>query len=122
MVAPEKPVETAPADTKATDASKSDAASKTTEKKDEAKSPPPGWRIAPKGHAMVLRMSGLLWPEAADRIANSSYVTRESVGNGQIILFASSPTTRAATLGSQRVLSNAIVFGPGLGARATIKP
>lgn len=125
VVAPEKPAEAASRDAKVT--AKSDDESKDGDKKDgdkkeEPKTPPPGWRIAPKGHEMVLRMSGLLWPEAADRIANSSYVTREGVGNGQIILFASSPTTRAATLGSQRVLSNAIVYGPGLGARATIRP
>ncbi len=122
VVAPEKPVASTSAAAPMHPVAKSDGESKSAEKKDEPKTPPPGWRIAPKGHEMVLRMSGLLWPEAADRIANSSYVTRESVGNGQIILFASSPTTRAATLGSQRVLSNAIVYGPGLGARASVKP
>lgn len=90
--------------------------------KKDAKPPPPGWRVAPPGHEMVLRLSGLLWPEYADRVANSAYVTREGVGNGQVILFASSPTTRAATLGTQRVLSNAMVYGPGMGARPTIRP
>ncbi len=90
-------------------------------KKDD-KPPPPGWRVAPPGHEMVLRMSGLLWPEYADRVANSAYLTREGVGNGQVILFASSPTTRAATLGTQRVLANALVYGPGMGARQPIRP
>jgi Zinc carboxypeptidase len=102
--------------------SKEPAPAKASEKAEPAKPKPAGWRVAPKGHEMVLRMSGLLWPEAADRVANSAWVTREGVGRGQIILFASNPTTRAATLGTQRVLSNAIVLGPGLGARATIRP
>lgn len=93
-----------------------------TDDKDDDKPKPIGWRVAPRGHEMVLRMSGLLWSEAADRIANSAYVTREQIGKGQIILFAADPSTRAATLGTQRVLSNAIVFGPGLGARAAIIP
>ena len=29
------------------------------------------------------RMSGLVWPEAAQRIANSAYLTRERVGKGK---------------------------------------
>jgi hypothetical protein len=99
-----------------------DAKQAKAETKEPPKPLPSGWRVAPKGHDMILRMSGLLWPEAADRIANSAYVTREQIGRGQIILFASDPTTRAATLGTQRVLSNAIVYGPGLGARETIHP
>lgn len=81
-----------------------------------------GWARNPPGQDLVLRMSGLLWPEAAVRIANSAFVTRERVGDGQVILFACSPTFRGATLGTSRVFENAIVFGPGLGARAPIIP
>lgn len=90
-------------------------------KKDETK-PPPGWTIAPPGFELRLRMSGLLWPEAAERIANSAYVARESVEAGQIILFASGPNFRAATLGTMRIFHNAVVCGPGMGARQPIKP
>jgi hypothetical protein len=90
-------------------------------KKDETK-PPPGWTIAPPGYEMRLRMSGLLWPEAADRLANAAYVTRESVGSGQLILFASDPTFRAAALGTSRIFANAIICGPGMGANEPIKP
>jgi hypothetical protein len=89
--------------------------------KDDAK-PAPGWTIAPLGFEMRLRMSGLLWPEAADRLANAAYVTRESVGTGQVILFASDPTFRAAALGTSRIFANAITFGPGMGASEPIKP
>ena len=69
-------------------------------------------RFAP---AKELRISGLLWPEARKRIANSSYCTRESVGQGQVILFATQPNFRAFFRGSERLLSNAILYGPGLG-------
>jgi hypothetical protein len=94
------------------------AASK--EKKDEK--PTPGWKIAPPGFEMRLRMSGLLWPEAADRLANAAYMTRESVGAGQLILFASDPTFRGAALGTSRIFANAIILGPGMGASEPIKP
>lgn len=66
-----------------------------------------------------LRISGLLWPEARLRIANSSYCTREPAGQGQIILFADQPNFRAFFRGSERLLSNAILYGPGLGTSWT---
>ncbi len=81
-----------------------------------------GWSAVPAGHDLRLRMSGLLWPEAAGRLANSAAVTRERLGNGQVILFANAPTFRASTRGTARLLLNAIVYGPGLGARAPILP
>ncbi|KAA0212874.1 MAG: peptidase [Leptolyngbya sp. PLA3] len=79
-----------------------------------------GWCTIPAGKELRLRMSGLLWPEAAHRIANSAAVTREGVGRGQIILFADPPTFRAASLGTTRVFLNAVVYGPGMGASAPI--
>ena len=63
-----------------------------------------------------MRMSGLLWPEAAQRIANTAFVTVESVGRGQIILFATDPTYRMWLPGTQRLFLNAILLGPGMGA------
>ena len=76
-----------------------------------------GWSALPYGQQMRLRASGLLWPEAAPLLANASVVTRESRGRGQIILFATSPGFRAATAGTERLLLNAIVYGPGMGTR-----
>lgn len=70
---------------------------------------------------MVLRHE---WP-ARPRPPTASRtrrMSRRASGNGQIILFASSPTLRAATLGSPRVFANAIVFGTGLGARGRSIP
>ncbi len=74
------------------------------------------------GEVLDLRMSGLLWPEAVERLANAALVTRERKGNGQVILFAASPTFRASTRGTERLLVNAMIYGPGLGTRPTIKP
>lgn len=62
-----------------------------------------------------LRLSGLLWPEAAMRMADSAYVTVERIGHGQLILFACDPNFRGYFRGSRRLLVNAIVFGPGCG-------
>ena len=62
-----------------------------------------------------LQVSGLLWPEAAGRWARTACVTRESVGRGQVILFAGNPAFRGYWLGTRRLLMNAAVFGPGMG-------
>jgi hypothetical protein len=71
-------------------------------------------RLAPKDE---LRLGGLLWPEAADRLAESAYLTVERAGNGQVILFASSAAFRGYARTSARLLGNAVVYGPGAGAR-----
>ena len=70
--------------------------------------------------AHQLPLAGLLWPEAAERIADTAYLTRESTGDGQVILFTSMPAYRGFHLATARLLSNAIVLGPGLGASAPI--
>ena len=64
-----------------------------------------------------LHRGGLLWPEAAGRLTQTAYVTRESVGRGQIILFLNEPEFRGWTLGTRRLLLNALLYGPGLGTR-----
>ena len=94
------------------------------EERGEKREGPPrvGWAVLPHGHEVRLRMSGLLWPEAAHRLANAAWVTRERVGKGQVVLFASPPTFRGATLGMARVLLNAMIYGPGLGARHPVIP
>jgi hypothetical protein len=101
------------------------AATSSSESKDKKKDntkPAPGWTIAPPGQELRLRMSGLVWPEAADRLANAAYVTRETIGSGQLILFAADPTFRAAALGTSRIFANAIICGAGMGASEPIKP
>ena len=62
-----------------------------------------------------LRLSGLLWPEARERLANTAYATVERVGYGQVILFATDPFLRGFFEGSGRLLLNALLLGPGMG-------
>lgn len=61
-----------------------------------------------------LRLSGLLWPEARERWAGTAYVTRESKGKGQIIMFATDPNVRAYFWGTRKMFVNAILYGPGM--------
>lgn len=89
-------------------------------KNKKAKAKQVGWSTVPKGNDLFIRMSGLIWPEASQRLANTAYLTQESKGNGQIIMFANKPNFRGATKGTARLLLNAIVYGPGLGASSPI--
>ncbi len=70
-------------------------------------------RLAP---AESLRLSGLLWPEARERLGDSAWATVESVGRGQVILFAGEPVFRGYTDGTGRLFRNAVLLGPGMGA------
>jgi len=67
-------------------------------------------------HAPALRLGGLLWPEARERLADSSWLTVERKGHGQIVLFAAPPAFRGYHLASARLFANAVVLGPSLGA------
>jgi hypothetical protein len=80
------------------------------------------WSDIPPGNELNVRMSGLVWPEASVRIANSAYLTQERYGKGQIILFSGEPNFRGSTLGTNRVWLNAVVYGSGLGTSPRIKP
>ena len=60
------------------------------------------WSQVPSGYDLNVRMSGLVWPEASQRIANSAYLTREKVGKGQIILFSGEPNFRGSARGTNR--------------------
>jgi hypothetical protein len=119
------PLPPAPPTPKANEAKPADGKAEGAEGKGDDKKtakPKPGWSVSPAGHELRLRMSGLLWPEAADRLANSAYLTREQIGAGQVILFASDPNFRAATLGTARLFANAAIYGPGMGTSQPIKP
>jgi hypothetical protein len=89
--------------------------------KDAEKARAINWSTIPQGQDLNVRMSGLLWPEAASRIANSAYVTRERVGKGQVILFSGQPNFRGSTRGVGRLWLNALVYGAGLGTSAAVK-
>lgn len=74
-------------------------------------------RIAPEDE---MRIGGLVWPEARERIADSSYLTVERKGRGQVILFAGVPGFRGYHKATARLFANAVVLGPGLGASQPI--
>ncbi len=112
----------APAPTAAKPAGKSDGKDGKDGKDAEKSLRRAGWAPLPEGKDLRLRMSGLLWPEAAQRLASATYLARESLGRGQVILFAAPPAVRAGTEGTMRLLSNALVFGPGLGAQPALLP
>ncbi|MDC1007519.1 M14 family metallopeptidase [Gammaproteobacteria bacterium] len=80
------------------------------------------WSDIPPGNELNVRMSGLVWPEASVRIANSAYLTQERYGKGQIILFSGEPNFRGSTLGTNRLWLNSVVYGSGLGTSPRIKP
>ena len=80
------------------------------------------WSDIPPGNVLNVRMSGLVWPEASVRIANSAYLTQERYGKGQIILFSGEPNFRGSTLGTNRLWLNSVVYGSGLGTSPRIKP
>jgi len=71
--------------------------------------------------AQQLRLSGLLWDEARERWADTAWLTRESSGKGQVILFATLPNFRGYFHGAERLLLNALLLGPGFGARQPLE-
>jgi hypothetical protein len=79
-----------------------------------------GWSTIPEQQELIVRLSGLVWPEAAQRLANSAQLTQERKGKGQIILFATQPNFRGATKTTNRLFLNAVVFGPGFGTTPLI--
>ena len=50
------------------------------------------------------------------RLGDLLIQAKESVGHGQVILFAADPTFRGYFEGSARLFLNAVLLGPGMGA------
>ena len=84
-------------------------------------SKPPVQTAARLADGNELRLSGLLWPEAKKRMADAAYLTRESKGSGQIILFAEEPNFRSYFEGTERLLLNSILLSPGFGTRQPVE-
>ena len=76
---------------------------------------PPVQVAARLGNVDQLHRGGLLWPEAAARLARTAYVTREAVGRGQVILILGEPAYRGWMKDTERLLLNAFLYGPGMG-------
>lgn len=77
---------------------------------------PPARVAAAFSEIDTIHRGGLLWPEAAARLSKTAYATRESVGQGQIVLFLDDPVYRGWMLGTRRLFLNALLYGPGVGA------
>ena len=80
------------------------------------------WSQIPSDYDLNVRMSGLVWPEASQRIANSAYLTREKIGKGQIILFSGEPNFRGSARATNRLWLNAVIYGSGLGTNPLVNP
>jgi hypothetical protein len=78
-------------------------------------SEPPVTTVARFAGENEIRIAGLLWPEGRERWAQTAFATCESIGNGQVILFADEPNMRAYFYGTRRMLINAVLYGPGMG-------
>ena len=79
---------------------------------------PPARAVAAFAGLETIHRGGLLWPEAAARLARTAYATAERVGRGQVILFRDTPAFRGWMHDSRRLFLNAILYGPGVGADA----
>lgn len=60
-----------------------------------------------------LLSSGFCWPKTLELLAETPYVTYQSVGSGHVIAFTDDPNYRAMYPGVQRLFINAVLFGPG---------
>ncbi|MFQ5550840.1 MAG: M14 family zinc carboxypeptidase, partial [Gemmatimonadales bacterium] len=61
-----------------------------------------------------LALSGFVWPEETERfLRNSAWATVERFGAGKIVQFADDPLFRAFWRGPARLLTNAMLIGPG---------
>lgn len=67
-----------------------------------------------------LHVAGLLWPEAAARLAQTAFMTQEGRGRGQVILMAAEPFFRGYHHSTKRLFLNAVVLGPGMGTTQTV--
>ena len=77
---------------------------------------PPATAAVRIAAADELRLGGLLWPEAVERLQDSAWAAVEGHGAGQVVLFAFNPAFRGLFPSGQRLFMNAVVYGPGAGA------
>jgi hypothetical protein len=60
-----------------------------------------------------LLTSGFCWPKTLELLAETPYVTYQSLGRGHVIAFTDDPNYRAMYPCVQRLFINAVLFGPG---------
>jgi hypothetical protein len=79
-----------------------------------------GKNVARYAAADRLRIGGLLWPTAAQKLAGTPYLVEEAVGEGKLILFADDPNFRLMLRGLRRLFMNAVLYAPYLEAEASV--
>jgi hypothetical protein len=79
-----------------------------------------GKNVARYAPADRLRIGGLLWPTAAEKLAGTPYLVEEPVGEGKLVLFADDPNFRLMLRGLRRLFMNAVLFAPYLDAEASV--
>jgi hypothetical protein len=71
----------------------------------------PGEAVIRYAEADRLRLAGYLWPELPGRLAGTTHLWTEEVGDGRIIAFAGDPNFRAMLRGVLPVFANAVFLG-----------
>ncbi|MEZ5973808.1 MAG: hypothetical protein R3E96_02880 [Planctomycetota bacterium] len=71
-------------------------------------------RLAP---AERVRLAGLVWPEARERLADGAWLAREGMGNGQGCCLRPGPRVPRIVARHRALARQRRGFGPGLGAR-----
>ncbi len=75
--------------------------------------PDSGKRVVGRyAEADALRLSGHIWPESRERLAESVFAYEELIGQGRVILFAEDLNYRAYWRGANRLFLNAVVLSP----------
>ncbi len=59
-----------------------------------------------------LVMSGLVWKEAQEQLAQKAFLIDQPLGDGRVIAFAEDPNYRAFTEASELLFLNAVLLGP----------
>ncbi len=64
-----------------------------------------------------LRLSGFMWPDTEKLLAGKIYLAAESLGRGNLIMFAEDPNYRAAFPGLHKLFLNCVTLGPSFNIR-----
>ena len=72
-----------------------------------------GRNLVTFGKPDSLLTSGFCWPKTLELIAQTPYVTYQSMGRGHIVAFTDDPNYRAMYPALQRLFINTVLFGPG---------
>ncbi len=60
-----------------------------------------------------LLQSGFAWEHKLDQLAQKAFVVHQPHGKGHVVAFAEDPTLRGFCRASERLVVNAVFFGPG---------